>query len=349
MSSRHNIPIYFFYTSGASGLCTFLHLPILDKIITKSFKDLDIIIDLPGIPKIPSKELPPAISDRSHRVYQYFVDTAKLMIKSAGLIINTFEFLERKALQAIQEGKCGAPDEPVPPLFCVGPLLTTSESKSEHECLTWLDSQPTRSVLFLCFGSMGVFNSRQLRETAIGLEKSGVRFLWVVRPPLADSQTQAGRSSTPNEPCLDLLLPEGFLERTQDRGFLVNSWAPQVEILNHGSVGGFVTHCGWNSVLEALCAGVPMVAWPLYAEQRMNRIFLVEEMKVALAFREAGDDQFVNAAELEERVIELMNSKKGEAVRERVLKLREDAVVAKSDGGSSCIAMAKLVDCFKKG
>jgi UDP:flavonoid glycosyltransferase YjiC (YdhE family) len=129
----------------------------------------------------------------------------------------------------------------------------------------------------------------------------------------------------------------------------VNSWAPQVEILNHGSVGGFVTHCGWNSVLEALCAGVPMVAWPLYAEQRMNRIFLVEEMKVALAFREAGDDQFVNAAELEERVIELMNSKKGEAVRERVLKLREDAVVAKSDGGSSCIAMAKLVDCFKKG
>jgi UDP:flavonoid glycosyltransferase YjiC (YdhE family) len=148
---------------------------------------------------------------------------------------------------------------------------------------------------------------------------------------------------------LDLLLPEGFLERTKDRGFLVNSWAPQVEILNHGSVGGFVTHCGWNSVLEALCAGVPMVAWPLYAEQRMNRIFLVEEMKVALAFREAGDDQFVNAAELEERVIELMNSKKGEAVRERVLKLREDAVVAKSDGGSSCIAMAKLVDCFKKG
>jgi UDP:flavonoid glycosyltransferase YjiC (YdhE family) len=148
---------------------------------------------------------------------------------------------------------------------------------------------------------------------------------------------------------LDLLLPEGFLERTKDRGFLVNSWAPQVEILNHGSVGGFVTHCGWNSVLEALCAGVPMVAWPLYAEQRMNRIFLVEEMKVALAFREAGDDQFVNAAELEERVIELMNSKKGEAIRERVLKLREDAVVAKSDGGSSCIAMAKLVDCFKKG
>ena len=106
-------------------------------------------------------------------------------------------------------------------------------------------------------------------------------------------ETQAGKSSTPNEPCLELLLPEGFLERTKDRGFLVNSWAPQVEILNHGSVGGFVTHCGWNSLLEARCAGVPMVAWPLYAEQRMNRIFLVEEIKVALAFREAEDDQFV--------------------------------------------------------
>lgn len=348
VSSRHNIPIYFFFTSNASGLSVFLHLPVLDKIITKSLKDLDMIIDCHGISKIPSKAMPAAISDRSHKVYQYFLDTAKLMTKSAGLVINTFELLEHRALQAIQEGKCD-PNEPVPPLFCVGPLLTTSESKSEHECLAWLDSQPSRSVLFLCFGSLGVFDSRQLKETAIGLEKSGVRFLWVVRTPRADSQIQARTSSNPDEPCLELLLPEGFLERTKDRGFLVNSWAPQVEILNHGSVGGFVTHCGWNSVLEALCAGVPMMAWPLYAEQKMNRYFLVDEMKVALALRETEDDQLVNAAELEERLIELMSSKKGEAVRERVLKLKEDAVAAKSDGGSSCVAMAKLLDSFKKG
>ncbi|KAJ6294987.1 hypothetical protein OIU76_022969 [Salix suchowensis] len=123
--------------------------------------------------------MPAAICDRSHKVYRYFLDTAKLMMKSAGIVINTSELLEHRALQAIQEGKCD-PNEPVPPLFCVGPLVTTSESKSEHECLAWLDSQPSRSVLFLCFGSLGVFDSRQLKETAIALEKSGVRFLWAV-------------------------------------------------------------------------------------------------------------------------------------------------------------------------
>ncbi|CAK7324835.1 unnamed protein product [Dovyalis caffra] len=349
VSSRlSNIPIYFFFTSGASSLSLFLYMPTLDKNITKSLKDLDILIDCHGIPKIPSKEMPLAMSDRSHKVYQYFVDTAKKMIKSAGLIINSFELLEPKALQAIQEGKC-TPNDSVPSIFCVGPLLNSSETKTEHDCLTWLDSQPSRSVLFLCFGSLGVFNSRQLKEMAIGLEKSGVRFLWVVRTPLSDSQTIAIKSSTSSKPCLESLLPEGFLDRTKDRGFIVNSWAPQVAILNHGSVGGFVTHCGWNSILEALCAGVPMIAWPLYAEQKMNRIFLVEEMKVALALREAKDDQFVNAVELEERVIELMNSKKGEAVRERAMQFSEGAMVAKSDRGSSSVAMAKLVDSFQLG
>ncbi|KAJ6687631.1 GLYCOSYLTRANSFERASE [Salix koriyanagi] len=223
VSSRHNIPIYFFFTSGASGLSAFLHLPVLDKIFTKSLKDLDVIIDLHGIFNIPSKAMPAAICDRSHKVYRYFLDTAKLMMKSAGIVINTSELLEHRALQAIQEGKCD-PNEPVPPLFCVGPLVTTSESKSEHECLAWLDSQPSRS-----------------------------------------------------------------------------------------------------------------------------RYFLVDEMKVALALREAEGEQFVTAPELEECLIELMNSKKGEAVRERVLKLSEDAAAAKSDGGSSCVAMAKLLDSFKKG
>ncbi|KAJ6687630.1 GLYCOSYLTRANSFERASE [Salix koriyanagi] len=191
VSSRHNIPIYFFFTSGASGLSAFLHLPVLDKIFTKSLKDLDVIIDLHGIFNIPSKAMPAAICDRSHKVYRYFLDTAKLMMKSAGIVINTSELLEHRALQAIQEGKCD-PNEPVPPLFCVGPL-------------------------------------------------------------------------------------------------------------------------------------------------------------VALALREAEGEQFVTAPELEECLIELMNSKKGEAVRERVLKLSEDAAAAKSDGGSSCVAMAKLLDSFKKG
>ena len=97
-----------------------------------------------------------------------------------------------------------------------------------------------------------------MKEIANGLERSGKRFLWVVKnPPSNDKSNQIAVTADVD---LDALMPEGFLERTKDRGMVVKSWAPQVAVLNHPSVGGFVTHCGWNSVLEAVVAGVPMVA-----------------------------------------------------------------------------------------
>lgn len=120
--------------------------------------------------------------------------------------------------------------------------------------------------MFLCFGSKGTFSKEQFKEMAVGLERSNQRFLWVVRSQLE----------------LEVLLLEGFLERTKDRGLVVKSWAPQVAILSHESVGGFVTHCGWNSITEVVSYGVPMVAWPLYAEQEVNSVVLVEEMKLAI-------------------------------------------------------------------
>ncbi|PKI63486.1 hypothetical protein CRG98_016153 [Punica granatum] len=106
------------------------------------------------------------------------------------------------------------------------------------------------------------------------------RFLWVVRaPPQTD---EAWRAISEPNPHTGLFLPDGFVERTKERGFVVESWVPQVAVLNHSSVGGFVTHCGWNSILEAISAGVPMLAWPLYAEQKLNCNYLVKEVRVAL-------------------------------------------------------------------
>uniref|UniRef100_A0A6N2L8T4 anthocyanidin 3-O-glucosyltransferase n=1 Tax=Salix viminalis TaxID=40686 RepID=A0A6N2L8T4_SALVM len=143
---------------------------------------------------------------------------------------------------------------------------------------------------------------------------NGAGFLWALRALKEDGQTQARKTGRVTEPCLESIFTEG---KTKDRGFIVKSWAPQLAILNHGSNGGFVTHCGWKSILESVCAGVPMLGWPLKAEQKMNSVFLVEEMKVGLAVKLADADDFVSATELEERVTELMNSNKGEAVRER--------------------------------
>ncbi|KAK9270657.1 hypothetical protein L1049_026239 [Liquidambar formosana] len=142
-------------------------------------------------------------------------------------------------------------------------------------------------------------------------------------------------------------MPEGFLERTKERGMVVKSWAPQVAVLSHESVAGFVTHCGWNSVLEAVVAGVPMVAWPLYAEQHLNKTILVESMKMAIPLEQGEEDGFVSAAELEKRVRELMESDRGRELRELSWKMREMALAAWGNLGTSTTALAKLVEVWK--
>lgn len=268
------------------------------------------------------------------------------MAKSNGILINTFESLELRAVKAISDGHC-LPNEPTPPIFCVGPLISRSYNQNggdEHECLRWLNSQPSQSVVFLSFGSIGRFSSEQLKEMAVGLENSGHRFLWVVRSPPTEDKSES--TSAESESKLGELLPSGFLARTNGRGFVVKSWAPQVAVLSHDAVGGLVTHCGWNSILESVSAGKPMIAWPLYAEQRMNRVFLVEEFKLALAVNES-DDGFVTATELEDRVRQLMDSERGQEVRESVLTRRDEAVAAMREGGSSRLALDKLAALWK--
>ncbi|GAV82058.1 UDPGT domain-containing protein, partial [Cephalotus follicularis] len=141
-------------------------------------------------------------------------------------------------------------------------------------------------------------------------------YLWLLhRVPSKKKKIPPPNNATHHSPILatketrlETLLPEGFLERTKDRGFVVKSWAPQVKVLNHDSVGGFVSHCRWNSTIEAVCGGVPIVAWPLFAEQHVNMKFLVEEIKVAVTVAQQGD-VFVSTENLEMGVRELMESK----------------------------------------
>ncbi|KAH9677475.1 glycosyltransferase [Citrus sinensis] len=334
-SSTLSIPTYYYFTTAGSVLAANLYLPTLHKNTTKSFRELgSALLNFPGFPPFPARDMALPMHDREGKVYKGLVDTGIQMAKSAGIIVNTFELLQERAIKAMLEGQC-IPGETLPPLYCIGPVVGRgngeNRGRDRHECLSWLDSKPSRSVLFLCFGSLGSFSSKQLKEMAIGLERSAP-------------------DSVENRSSLESLLPEGFLDRTKDRGLVVESWAPQVEVLNHESVGGFVTHCGWNSVLEGVCAGVPMLAWPLYAEQKMIKAVVVEEMKVGLAVtRSEEGDGLVSSAELEQRVSELMDSEKGRAVKERAVAMKEAAAAAMRDGGSSRVALDNLVESFKRG
>ena len=260
------IPTFHFFTSGAASVSAALFFPTIHKQTgnsRKSLKDMPTtFLHFPGLPPVPAGRMPQPLLDRGDPAYDDFVYCSELMPKSYGLVINTFDDLEPVGIRTIGEGKC-FPDGPTPPVYCIGPLIAgadedESNDKARHACLSWLDTQPRQSVVFLCFGSQGTFSPAQLKEIANGLERSGKRFLWVVKNP---------PSAVAADVDLEGLMPEGFMDRSKDRGMVVKSWAPQVAVLNHPSVGGFVTHCGWNSVLEAVVAGVPMVAWPLYAEQ----------------------------------------------------------------------------------
>ncbi|EMS65075.1 Anthocyanidin 5,3-O-glucosyltransferase [Triticum urartu] len=174
---------------------------------------------------------------------------------------------------------------------------------------------------------------------------SGKRFLWVVRSPPNDDP--AKKFEEPPEPDLDALLPEGFLDRTKGTGLVVKSWAPQRDVLAHGAVGGFVTHCGWNSVLEAVMAGVPMLAWPLYAEQRMNRVFLEEELGLAVAVDGYGKEM-VEADEVAAKVRWLIDSDGGRVLRERTTAAMGRAREALREEKKEAEVLRKLQEADKK-
>ncbi|CAL4981530.1 unnamed protein product [Urochloa decumbens] len=289
-----SVPSYFFFTFGAEVAAFFLYLPVLHERLTVDFQDMgDKLVHVPGIPpfRAPHAMLP--LMEREDAAYEGFLKVSTELCSTNGIIVNTFRWLERRAVETVAAGHCRPPGLQTPPLYCIGPLIKSEEvvGKGGKECLAWLDAQPKESVVSLCFGSIGRFSAKQIREVASGLEASGQRFLWVVRAPPSDDP--AKKFEKPPEPDLDELLPERFLARTEDRGLVVKSWASQRDVLAHPSVGGFVTHCGWNSVLEA----VPMLAWPLYAEQRLNRVFLEKELKLAVAVEGYDNDKELVAAE----------------------------------------------------
>lgn len=331
------VPAYFFFASAAGDLAVFLNMPYHYPNLP-SFKDMGkTLVHCPGMPPIRAVDMPLTLQDKESdptkvRLYQF-----KRIPEGRGVLVNSFDWLEPKALKALKDGVC-VPGRPTPRVYCIGPLVNDGKkggSGERHECLAWLEAQPKRSVVFLCFGSKGAFSAGQLKEIARGLESSGHRFLWAVRSP-PDEQSKFP------EPDLERLLPEGFLERTTNWGMVVKNWVPQAEVVQHEAVGAFVTHCGWNSALEAIMSALPMICWPLYAEQGLNKVFMVEEMKIAVAM-EGYEEGLVKAEEVEAKVRLMMETEEGKKLRERLVVAREMALEATKEGGSSEVAFADFL------
>ncbi|VAH98923.1 unnamed protein product [Triticum turgidum subsp. durum] len=247
-----------------------------------------------------------------------------LRAQASGVVINTWDELDTDLLDAMSKL--------LPPVYTVGPLHLTVRNnvskespladigsnlwKEQDAPLRWLDGQPSNSVMYVNFGSITVMSKEHLLEFAWGLANTGYAFLWNVRPDLVKGDDET-------------TLPPEFFAATEGRSML-STWCPQEKVLEHEAVGIFLTHSGWNSSLEGICGGVPMVCWPFFAEQQTNCRYKCTEWGIGLEVREE-----VRRTEVEAMIREVMDGEKGREMRRRVQELRDSALAsARCDGRS---------------
>ncbi|KAL6847968.1 hypothetical protein ACP4OV_022096 [Aristida adscensionis] len=256
---------------------------------------------------------------------------------TGAVLINTVEELEPRGLAMLRRALAKVPVWPIGPVAggagAVGSVTTSTATNAaaDDSVVRWLDSQPPSSVLYISFGSQNTIRPGQMMELAAALELTGRPFVWAVRPPVGFDIAGAFR---------DEWLPEGFEARARAgrRGVLVRGWAPQVRVLAHGATSAFLSHCGWNSALESLAHGVPLVAWPLAAEQFYNATMLAEELGVCVevARGNAESSPPVERAEVAEVLETVMgDTAEAAAMRRRVAEVKEVMESAWAEGGGS--------------
>uniref|UniRef100_A0A0C9RU07 TSA: Wollemia nobilis Ref_Wollemi_Transcript_13135_1852 transcribed RNA sequence n=1 Tax=Wollemia nobilis TaxID=56998 RepID=A0A0C9RU07_9CONI len=284
VTTQLSIPTYLFHLSSAANVCLKLYLPKFAEDQPDFVDRPDAVLQIPGLRPLATRDLPSSFLDKScPTVPNEYVALCSRLRQVTGIFINSFAELEEEAIRALRDPK----DEKMPAIYPIGPilcsLLVEEAGKDGTRCLGWLDKQRDSSVLYIAFGSVASMSVKQVREIAWGLEGSGRCFLWVLQGRFLDEE----KSRDPEE-VFSQFLAEGFQTRIRDRGLVVSSWVPQIRILAHPSIGGFVSHCGWNSLLEGIWNGVPFAAWPLQAEQPMNRLFIVDELEIGLEARMDG-------------------------------------------------------------
>nr|GME10362.1 anthocyanidin 3-O-glucosyltransferase 2-like [Ipomoea batatas] len=337
VADEFGVPTYVFYAPGAAMLGLHFHLQTLKDDHAKdlsNFKDSDPHLNVPSysIP-FPVKLLPNFGRDTTAEFLGY---AKQIRQRVKGIIVNTFFDLEPHAIESFSK------DNTIPPVYPVGPILNLNGHpkylESGKQILKWLDDQPLKSVVFLCFGSGTTFPEPQLKEIACALECSGQRFLWALRKPSSPDSPVPIEYTNPEE-----VLPEGFLERTKSIGKLIG-WAPQSAVLAHPAVGGFVSHCGWNSILESIWFGVPIATWPMNAEQQANAFQLVNEVGIAVEIKmdyraESRDPkmniEIVNAKDIEIGITSLMDHSTSNSIRTKIKEVKEKSRKTLEEGGSS--------------
>lgn len=318
MARKMNVPWIAFWTGGSCSLSVHLYTDFI-----RSNKETS-ALKIPGFSSaLKICDMPPEVTaeDLKGPMSSMLYNMALNLHKADAVVLNSFEELDPLINKDLKRN--------LQKVFNIGPLVLQSSKKiihlDESGCIQWLDNQKEKSVVYLSFGTVTTLPPNEIGSIAEALEAKKTPFIWSLR----DNGVK--------------ILPKGFLERTKEFGKIV-SWAPQLEILAHKSVGVFVTHCGWNSILEGISYGVPLICRPFFGDQKLNSRMVASVWEIGLQieggiFTKSG---IISALDT------FFNEEKGKVLRENVEGLKEKALQAvKPDNGSSMENFKVLVELVK--
>ena len=290
-------------------------------------------VRLPGLPLLQPQDLPSFVlpSNPFGSMPKLLSEMFQDMKKLKWVLANSFYELEKDVIDSMAE---------LLPVTAVGPLVPSSLLgqdqnedvgielwKPQDSCMEWLDHKPPSSVIYISFGSLIVLSAKQMESIANALRKSNRPFIWVIK------RTEASE---------ELPLPQGFEEETKEQGMVV-PWCPQTKVLAHPSVTCFLTHCGWNSMLEAITAGMPMIAYPQWTDQPTNAKLISDVFRTGIRLKQDSDG-FVATEEVERAIEEIVVGPSSEEIKKNARELKRAAREAVADGGSSDRNIQSFVD-----
>ncbi|XP_075486120.1 7-deoxyloganetic acid glucosyl transferase-like [Primulina tabacum] len=338
-AEQSGISLIYFRTVSACAFWTYFCTNLVVEANEMPFQEYgmdELVKSIPGMEGfLRCRDLPSFCrgGDTNGSILSNIITLTRQTVRAKAVIMNTFDDLEQPVLSNILKH--------MPRLYTIGPGTAHLKSRlwenkvgasvpsaslwaEDRNCIDWLKEQEPKSVIYVSFGSITTVTRDQLLEFWHGLVNSHKKFLWVMRP---DSITGEGADR----------IPAGLEKGTKENGYMVE-WAPQEEVLNHPAVGGFLTHCGWNSTLESIAAGVPMICWPYFGDQTVNSRFVSEVWKIGLDIKDSCDRVVIENA-----VRELMEVRKDEFF-ERANHLAQLAKKAVSEGGSSYCNINGLIE-----
>ncbi|CDO98534.1 unnamed protein product [Coffea canephora] len=354
LAAQLGVPRVVFWPSGAHHALILHHLwhNLSEKISSMNEDSMISFPSLPNSPAYPLWQVAELItqSKPGEPDWEFFRDNFLSNARSWGIIINSFRDLEDTCINLVKTEICH--DE----VWAIGPLVLSSSASTAaatgdtsalsnrggssavplDEVMTWLDDKADDSVVYVCFGSREVLTSQQTDALAAALECSGVHFIWCAR----EAQQNKGQVSCDDQ--TSALLTMEYEDRVAGKGLIIRGWAPQVAILQHRAVGAFLTHCGWNSVLEGVAAGVVLLTWPIGADQFANAGLLVDELGLAIPACLGGPKVVPDSTKLAQVFVGSV-SVDGQPKRAKVVEMRDAASRAVQNGGSSSKDLDDLV------